>query len=95
VFHTDVVHNVVHLVSGLLFLIFAFASPANAPAFMKVFGIVYFILGVLGLMTFGTTGEGKLLGFLHVNGPDQFLHIGLGIIIFLAGTVRNKAEVAT
>jgi hypothetical protein len=67
--------------------------PASAPVFLKVFGIIYFLLGVLGLIIFGTAGMGKLLGFLHVNGADNFLHIGLGIIIFLAGTLRPKAPV--
>jgi hypothetical protein len=88
VFHTDGVHNAVHLISGALFLLFAFAIPARLSAFMKIFGTVYFLLGVLGLIMFGTTEEGKLLGFLHVNGADNFLHMGLGIIIFLAGRAK-------
>ncbi len=72
----------------------ALAMPVSAPVFLKVFGIIYFLLGVLGLIIFGTTGMGKLLGFLHVNGADNFLHIGLGIIIFLAGTLRPIAQVS-
>jgi len=93
IFHTDTLHNIVHIVSGVLFLFVALAMPVSAPVFLKVFGIIYFLLGVLGLIIFGTAGMGKLLGFLHVNGADNFLHIGLGIIIFLAGTLRPKAPV--
>src|SRR5687768_12411754 len=70
-FHTDVLHNVVHLLSGALFLLVAIAVPASVASFMKVFGIVYFVLGVLGLVFFGMSGEGQLLGFLHVNGADN------------------------
>ena len=93
IFHADTLHNIVHIVSGVLFLFVALAMPVSAPVFLKVFGIIYFLLGVLGLIIFGTAGMGKLLGFLHVNGADNFLHIGLGIIIFLAGTLRPKAHV--
>jgi len=88
IFHADTVHNIVHIVSGVLFLLIALAAPASAGTYLKVFGVVYLLLGVLGLITIGSGGMGKLLGFLHVNGPDNFLHIGLGIVIFLAGTLR-------
>ena len=90
IFHADSLHNTVHIVSGVLFLIVAFGMPAYTAAFLKIFGIIYFLLGVIGLINIGTEGMGKLLGFLHVNGPDNFLHIGLGLVIFLAGTMRSK-----
>lgn len=90
IFHADTTHNMVHIVSGLLFVLIALAMPANAGMFCKIFGAVYLFLGVLGLIQFGTDGMGKLLGFLHVNGADNFLHIGLGLVIFLAGTLKNK-----
>lgn len=90
-FHADMVHNIVHIVSGLLFLLVALAMPANASGFCKIFGIVYLLLGVYGMIQFGTEGTGKLLGFLHVNGADNFLHIGLGVVIFLAGMLKPRA----
>jgi hypothetical protein len=90
IFHADTVHNIVHIVSGALFLLVALAMPANAGGFCKLFGIVYLLLGVVGLIQYGTDGTGKLLGFLHVNGADNFLHIGLGLIIFLAGMLKSK-----
>jgi hypothetical protein len=88
IFHADAVHSSVHIVSGILFLAFALGAAAHAPIFMKVFGIVYFLLGVMGIVTMGDDGMTRLLGFLHVNGPDNFLHIALGIVIFLASTLK-------
>ena len=88
IFHADTVHNMVHIVSGILFVLIALAMPANAGLFCKVFGAVYLLLGILGFIKFGTDGKGELLGFLHINGADNFLHIGLGIIIFLAGMLK-------
>lgn len=89
IFHTDNVHNIVHIVSGALFLLIAFAAPASASAFLKIFGIVYLGLGIYGMATMGTAEMQKLLGFLHVNKADNYLHIALGIIIFLAGLGRR------
>lgn len=90
IFHADMVHNIVHIVSGLLFLLVAMAMPANAAGFCKIFGIVYLLIGVAGFIQYGTEGMGKLFGFLHVNGADNFLHVGLGLVIFLAGMLKPK-----
>ncbi len=92
IFHADAVHNMVHIVSGVLFLIIAFAAPARAALFLKVFGIVYFLLGVVGVATIGSAGMTNLLGFLPINGADNYLHIGLGIVIFLAGMLPQTRQ---
>jgi len=85
IFHADKVHNMVHIISGILFLIVALAAPARSSFFLKLFGIVYLLLGVLGFAAIGDSGMVTLLGFLTVNGADNYLHIVLGITIFLAG----------
>ncbi len=94
IFHADAIHNSVHIVSGILFLIVGLAAPGFAATFCKIFGAVYFLLGILGLMNVGSDGMTELLGFLHVNGPDNYLHIGLGIAIFAAGTFLPKTNTA-
>ena len=91
IFHADSLHSIIHIASGALFILVGLALPASAPGFMMLFGIVYLFLGVLGLINIGTSGEGTLLGFLHVNGADNILHVALGIVIFLAATVRPRA----
>ena len=85
VFHTDSVHNIVHIVSGILFLLVALAAPASAGTFLKIFGAVYLLLGIAGLLTIGDDEHIRLLGFLLVNNADNYLHIGLGAAILLAG----------
>ena len=85
IFHTDQTHNIVHLVSGALFLLIALAAPGSAGVFLTLFGIVYLALGVYGAATMGAEESKQLLGFLHVNKADNYLHIGLGAVIFLAG----------
>lgn len=89
IFHADAVHSTVHIVSGVLFVVFSLGTAAYASVFMKIFGIVYFLLGVLGLMSIGSEGMTRLLGFLHVNGPDNILHMVLGVAIFAASMLRQ------
>lgn len=85
IFHADKTHNIVHIVSGVLFLLIAMAAPAATGGFLKLFGIVYLGLGIWGMTSIGNTDMTSLLGFLHVNAADNYLHIGLGVLIFLAG----------
>lgn len=92
-FHADTVHSIVHIVSGLLFILVATSFPDATRAFMMIFGVVYFLIGVLGLMNIGSDGMTTVLGFLHVNGPDNYLHIALGVIIFLAALLKPKPKI--
>jgi hypothetical protein len=85
IFHTDSLHNIIHIVSGVLFFFFALAVPARTGTFLKVFGTVYLLLGIAGLAMIGDQEHIHLLGFLLVNNADNYLHIGLGAAILLAG----------
>ncbi|HRO71132.1 MAG TPA: DUF4383 domain-containing protein [Chitinophagaceae bacterium] len=92
IFHADTVHNIVHIVSGVLFLFVALALPAAARGFLVTFGIIYLVIGIVGLTSIGTEGMGTVLGFLHVNGADNYLHVGLGLVILLMGFMSRKIQ---
>ena len=89
IFHADTVHNMVHIISGVLFVLVAMSAPASASTFMVIFGIVYLAIGILGMTSVGEEGMAKVLGFLHVNAADNYLHIALGIAIALAGIITR------
>jgi len=93
-FHADTVHNMVHIISGLLFVLVGMAAPASASTVMIIFGIVYLLIGILGITSVGENGMAKLLGFLHVNAADNYLHIALGIVIALAGMITRRKPIA-
>jgi len=88
-FHTDATHNIVHIVSGVMFLLFALAAPSSVGGFMKLFGLIYLVIGIVGMVKIGSQDMIKLFGFLMVNKLDNYLHIALGVIIFLAGFLRR------
>jgi hypothetical protein len=95
IFHADTLHNWVHIISGVLFVLVALASPASASMVLILFGIVYTIIGIVGFISIGSGGMGKVLGFLHVNGADNFLHVALGVIILFAGIATRRTVVTT
>jgi hypothetical protein len=90
IFHADRFHNYVHIGSGILFVLIAMAATSAAKGFMILFGLVYLALGVIGFLEFGKEGMGKVLGILHVNAADNYLHMGLGLVILLAGMVTRR-----
>ena len=92
-FHADTVHNMVHIISGLLFVLVGMAAPASASTVMIIFGIVYLLIGIVGITSVGENGMAKILGFLHVNAADNYLHIALGIVIALAGMITRRRTV--
>jgi Domain of unknown function (DUF4383) len=93
-FHADKTHNIVHIVSGVLFVLIALAAPGASAGFLILFGLVYLAIGIIGFVTKGADGMATVLGFLHVNNNDNYLHIVLGIVIFLAGVATRRRRVA-
>jgi len=86
IFQTNTLHDLVHLVSGLVFLAVAFWAPAKSSTTLVIFGIVYLLVTVLGFA--GT------LGFLSVNTADNYLHLLLGVVILIAGLSTRKEMMA-
>lgn len=83
--HLSPAHNLVHILTGVISLYFGFAgSLSGAKGFCLVFGLVYLLLGVLGLV----------MGDLHI-GPlmlgkvDHGIHLIVGAI-FLAGGLFTR-----
>jgi len=91
IFHAGSAHNIVHIASGALFLLIAFAAPGAIGGFLKFFGILYLAIGIYGMTQMGSDDMKSLFGFLMVNKMDNYLHIGLGLVIFLAGFLRKPA----
>jgi hypothetical protein len=78
-------------VIGLVLLIVGLKAAAKSSLALIVVGIVYLLVAVIGLF-----GVENVLGFIHVNGADNWLHLVLGIVILVAGiaTKGGSAPVA-
>ena len=84
-FQTNTAHNLVHLLTGVGFTIVALAGSKPSVVFMQAFGVIYLLTAVVGFLATGQGGDGHLLGLVHLNTMDNFLHLGLGVVIGAAG----------
>lgn len=91
IFAVNLAHNLVHLVTGLIFLLIASRSVSKAPLALKVLGVIYIIIAVLGFYV----GEGQLLGFIAYNGADSWLHLVLGLVMLIAGFSAKNSSSST
>ncbi|MFL5625024.1 MAG: DUF4383 domain-containing protein [Ktedonobacteraceae bacterium] len=84
IFDVDIVHNLFHVLSGIIGIAAAFTGWSRM--FNRVFGVIYTLLGLLGLIPAlyfpaGSYGHdnGLFLGLMHINAGDHILHLILGI----------------
>ena len=93
--HLSMAHNLVHIISGLIALYFGFAASLSAArGFCLAFGAIYLLLGVVGFIT--GKGDDRMLAIddlLMLGTRDHAIHILLGLV-FLAGALMTKADVA-
>ena len=80
VFQTSILHNLVHLGFGAVGLLAA-KTAVTARAYLSGGGILYFTLGIYGLLIdrFGNSNV------VPVDRADDWLHVGLGVAMIYAG----------
>lgn len=84
IFAVDTIHNIVHLLSGVLAILFAMRGESQAKLFAKVFGVVYALVAVLGFVA-----EGLLMQIMAVNMADHVLHVILALAFLYVGFVAK------
>lgn len=81
IFAVNLAHNMVHLLTGGVFLVAAIRYAPKAGLFIKAVGGAYVVVTIAGFLTAGT----MLLGLVHINEADRWLHFGLALVILAAG----------
>ena len=87
IFAVSVLHNLVHLLFGVLGLLAA-RLRGTARLFLMAGGGLYVLLWVWG----SAIGEHTRANFLPVNTADNWLHLGLGAGMILLGIAVTAAE---
>ncbi len=94
-FHTDLVHNLIHLIIGIVLLVGASKGEMMSVKTIKIVGIIYLVLAVVGFFQLGASGnEGNLLGIAGSNSADNWLHLVLGVVMFAIATVVGKKSMS-
>jgi len=84
-FETNGLHDIIHLIFGLILLIVALKSPHASASTVKWVGIIYIILAVIGFIQ----GD-SILRIVPVNGADNWLHLVLGVILAAIGFAAKR-----
>jgi uncharacterized membrane protein HdeD (DUF308 family) len=88
-FQANWAHNLVHLITGAIFLLGAVNYHGQEKRFVLYSGYFY---GLVALLGFVWPGD-MLLGFIHINETDRWLHLGLAIVIVAAGVLSTPVQV--
>lgn len=80
VFKVDTVHNIVHILSGVVALFAVSSGESYARMYLILFGIVYALVTVLGFMS-----DGTVLGLITVNEADNYLHAAIALLSLIVG----------
>lgn len=83
----DTLHNLIHLATGILALIFVSQGEAQGRKFFLIFGIIYALVTILGFLT----GDGKILGLVLTNQADNFFHLIVTIVFLIIGLRKPAA----
>ncbi|MDB4992531.1 MAG: hypothetical protein JWL75_776 [Parcubacteria group bacterium] len=89
-FQTDTLHNLVHLLIGVILLVVAMSAPAASALWLKIFGVIYLVLTVLGFLLIPSGG--MLLGLVTMNTADHILHLVLGVVLIAASMMSNNSS---
>ncbi|MEZ5566635.1 MAG: DUF4383 domain-containing protein [Gammaproteobacteria bacterium] len=81
IFAVNTMHNVVHLMTGVVFLMGAASDEDTACTTARAIGLAYVVVTIAGFLTSGHL----LLGLVHINEADRWLHAGLAAIIVVSG----------
>lgn len=90
VFDVSVLHNFVHLLFGVLGMALS-ATFNGARGFLIGGGIIYIALWVYGLVIDG----GSAANFIPVNTADNWLHLGLGVVMLTLGTLLGRGGISS
>ncbi|MFZ2887170.1 MAG: DUF4383 domain-containing protein [Minisyncoccia bacterium] len=85
IFHVDMLHSIVHILSGLAALAAAWGMYSSRLYF-QVFGVVYGLVAILGFVT-----GGALL--FETNMADNLLHVVIAAVALYAGFMMKDAPV--
>ncbi|MDO8561444.1 MAG: DUF4383 domain-containing protein [bacterium] len=86
IFQVDTMHNIIHLITGVLAFWAASGAGKNARLFFQVFGVVYAIVTVVGFMQGDT-----VLGIIAVNMADNVLHLVIAVGALYVGFGMKEA----
>lgn len=91
-FEVNAMHDLVHLLTGAALLFGGLVVRGREDITLKTVTAAYFGVAIFGFLTSGNT----LLGIVHINEADRWLHLGLavGMLATAIAVTRPKTQLA-
>jgi hypothetical protein len=89
-FHVNAIHNVIHLLSGVVALAAGLSTYKSSKTYFQVFGVVYALVTVLGFISM----DSDILGLVANNMADNILHVVIAAAALYLGFAYNEEEMA-
>lgn len=90
IFPANSLHSIIHLVTGLVLLVLPMWWPGGISLGLKVFGVIYAVVAVLGFIV---TGD-NIFGLIDNSTSDGILHILLAVVFLWAGFMSGDESPA-
>ena len=87
-FDTNMAHDLVHLLFGIILLAVALKMPGASAKWLKILGVVYLVIALAGFVL--APSGGLLFGLVETNDADHWLHVLLGVVLLVAGFMGKK-----
>ncbi len=88
IFEVNAMHNLVHILTGAAFLVGGLFLQGKEGLTLKTVTVAYFGVAVLGFLTSGN----MLLGMVHINEADRWLHVGLAVAMLVAVSAASSQK---
>lgn len=80
IFMIDMLHTIIHLLSGAIIIIAVLNSETAVTMALKIFGIIYALIAIIGFVQGNT-----ILGIIGINFADNILHVVVALIALIIG----------
>jgi hypothetical protein len=87
-FEVNSLHNLVHLVTGILAIVVGVMSERASRMFFRIFGVIYALVAALGLYS----GSEPLLGLIANNTADVALHAVIAVVALYLGFALTRTS---
>jgi hypothetical protein len=84
IFQADKAANIVHLLTGIIFLWVAYGMMEKAGMTLRVGAVVYLLIAI-----FGFFGSGTVLHLMEANMADNWLHLIIGLFLVWGGWSKS------
>ena len=88
IFVVNAAHNLVHFFTGVVILAGVNKYKGYEGRILKIVGMTYVVVTIVGFLT----SSNMMLGLVHINEADRWLHLGLAIVILGAEFLPARSK---